>query len=93
MAERSHRLIGVALEKKSKQEGKLKHFFVTSKELRERVLRPSAVWGVMTSLIATEFDNERGRAKILAISHLDYKRYFNLYERSLLDKISKAMKE
>ena len=45
----------------------------------------------MTSLIATEFDNERGRTKIMAIAHLEYKRYFSTYERNLLKQISNTI--
>ena len=42
----------------------------------------------MTTLIATEHDNDKGRSKIMAIANIDYKRFFNDYERDLLQKLS-----
>ena len=84
-------LIHTALEKK---DGTcLRHFHLPREEFRERVLRHGVVWGVMTSTIATEFDSEAGRAKILSIAQIDYSKYFSAYERLLLDKTSQLTRE
>lgn len=47
----------------------------------------------MTSTIASEFDNEAGRAEILSIAQVDYFKYFCAYERLLLEKTSQLMRE
>eukprot|EP00354_Favella_ehrenbergii_P003821 CAMPEP_0170455490 /NCGR_PEP_ID=MMETSP0123-20130129/3439_1 /TAXON_ID=182087 /ORGANISM="Favella ehrenbergii, Strain Fehren 1" /LENGTH=123 /DNA_ID=CAMNT_0010718649 /DNA_START=189 /DNA_END=561 /DNA_ORIENTATION=- len=47
----------------------------------------------MTSLISTEHDSDRGRAKIMAVAFLDYKRYFSNSERTLLAKLSTFMRQ
>mmetsp|Transcript_1950 Transcript_1950/g.2706 ORF Transcript_1950/g.2706 Transcript_1950/m.2706 type:complete len:107 (-) Transcript_1950:441-761(-) len=71
----------------------MKHFHVFVGDFRTKVLPRGAVWGAMTSLISTEHDSDRGRAKIMAVAFLDYKRYFSNSERTLLAKLSTFMRQ
>ena len=63
----------------------MRHLMVTRKDLRERVLRPSLIWGIMTSIFSTDLNTDSGRAQILLIAQIDYYKYFDTYERLLLE--------
>ena len=60
--------------------------------MRDKVLRIGVVWGLMTSLIGSEYDSEKGRVRILRIAQIDYKEYFTSYERRLIEETSKMVK-
>ena len=84
----------MAIEKRqSDTSSVMRHFMMTRRDLRERVLRLSLVWGIMTSLFPTHLNNEKGRAQVLAIAQIDYYKYFDSYERLLLKKTSQATRE
>ena len=91
IVDRCRVIIRLALDKKDG--ATFRHFYLPHADFRERVLRHGVIWGVMTSTIASEFDNEAGRAEILSIAQVDYFKYFCAYERLLLDKTSQLMRE
>ena len=83
VVDKCRNLINMAFQ--SKDGSKFKHFFTSRDDLRERVLRPGIVWGLMTRTIATEFDSEKGRASVFEISQVSFKKYFSFEERALLE--------